>query len=268
MNALLWLLLWGLSGGNHTPPQHEYILISKYENIKGFVAADKIGNLYSIEKGVLHKHFPDNRIITYSQNQLGPVGVVDVSDPLTLVVLFRDFGHIALLDKNLSEKNVFGPGDFPFNDLPQMIATSSQNGFWAYFPNAGQLGKFNYQAVLQFQGVDFGMEYPELRDLFHLSHHQDRLFMAAPQGIYVFDHFAHLLFHIPHFQPYWFQVRGRQIFFMKEGSLVAYDFFLKKETVFLLPEKDVYSFFVKSSQVIYLQTPKALKKYQFTGSFY
>jgi hypothetical protein len=58
------------------------------------------------------------------------------------------------------------------------------------------------------------------------------------------------------------------LFYIDNDLLHVYDFFLKKEDVFLLPRKGVKKFLVKNSQSIYLQTEHALEYYHFSGKWY
>ncbi|TVQ16316.1 MAG: hypothetical protein EA361_04380 [Bacteroidetes bacterium] len=251
----------GTATGQHFTLDQEFI------HIRGMAGVDGLNNIYTVHNGVLDKHTPDGQVFTYSNRQAGPVTKVHFADPLNIMVFFQDFGHVVFLDKNLSEKNLIQGGMLHDADLPSVVCFSFKNGFWAWFPNAFQLSRFNLRGGLEVAGQDLSLEFPSLGRVNFMVEKDDQIFLAA-NGLWIFDLHANFIFRIPHIQTHHFQVIGNKVFYMGENKLYSYDFFLKQENVFLLPETKPESFFVKDSQTIFLQTRTSLKKFVVDGNLY
>jgi len=259
-----FLILFLLSGTIVAQP---FTFVAGFDDILGFVGADQLGSKYSIESGGLKKIAQTSKVYFYSNRQFGPVSSVDITDPLNILVFFADFGVIVLLDNNLAEKKIITPRQLHDHDLPTRICFSAKQGFWGYFPDAGKLTRFSFRPSIEVASENLSQLFGKVLRPHQLVESNDKLFLVD-NGIWVFDLFANYLFHVDHIQQSYVQVRGDKIFYQKEDTLYVYDFFLKQETLILLPEKGVKSFHVKNHQSIYLQTDQSLKLYLFAGELF
>lgn len=265
--GLAFLLLPVISFSQGDAGAQQFILKEEVAQIRGMAGADGLGNVYAVYNGMLSKYTPDGGIVTYSHRQSGPVTDVCFDDPLNVLVFFRDFGNVVLVDKNLSEKNRIQGRDLHPTDLPSAVCFSHKNGFWAWFPNAFQLLRFDFRGNAEVAGQDLSLEFPAMGQVKYMTEKDDQIFVAA-NGLWIFDLHANFIFRIPHIQTHHFQIIGEKVFYMSENKLYSYDFFLKQENVFLLPETKPESFFVKNNQVLYLQTQTSLKIFEFTGELF
>lgn len=247
--------------GIHTLWGQHFHLVEDLHHVKGFVGIDAMQNIYSLENGVLSKYGPKDEQVQYSNFQWGHITEVDVTDPLNIIVVFGDFGRVALLDRNLTQKNVLEGPFLQDSSLPGAICYSSKHGFWAFFPNTFTLARFNFRGEASVVSNDLSLTHPQMGEVAMIKESNDKLFLLA-NGIWVFDLHANFLFSIDHIQTEDFQVKGNNIFYIQDNVLYVYDFFVEKENVFLLPEKTVSSFFVKDSQTVFLQTDVSLKVFQ------
>ncbi len=245
----------------------QFTVVEEYQHIRGMTGVDPLDNIYAIQGGVLYKYTSGDQVLNYSNRQAGGNMQVYNADPLNILVFFPDFGQVVFLDKNLSEKNSIRGQSLHSSDLPAVVCFSQKNGFWAWFPHSFQLSRFDFHGQKEATSPDLSMEYPAMGDVKFMAEANDRVFVAA-NGIWVFDQHANFLFHIPHIQTHHFQVIGEKVFYLSDGKLYSYDFFLKKETVFLLPEKNPEAFFVRSNRILFLQTPTMLKKLEWQGRFF
>jgi len=244
----------------------DFVLVDEYKNIRGFAGVDKLGNIYSIENGILARFSPDGSQLTFGKRAFGPVTSADVSDPLNIIVFFGNFGHIVMLDKNLAEKRSFTAAGLMGNDIADVICHSAENGFWAYFPGVFQLIRFNDRGQQEITSTDLSLDHPQMGRVKYMQESNGRLFVAADQ-IMVFDRHTNFLFQIPEVNVSVLQVVEQNILYLRNSHLVVYDFFLQRENVFLLPESGVKNFFVKDDK-LFLQTEVSLKKFRFTGKFH
>src|SRR6476659_8841896 len=83
------------------PPENlkPLVIKGKYDYFK----ADNLNNVYMIKDDELIKYLPDGRFFRrYSNLKLGTITSVDVTNPLKILVYYRDFQQIIFLDNQLS----------------------------------------------------------------------------------------------------------------------------------------------------------------------
>jgi hypothetical protein len=64
---------------------------------------DILGNKYVIEQAKLTKFLPDSTIFVYQNKQLSQISFVDVSNPFGILLFYRDFNTVVILDENLAQ---------------------------------------------------------------------------------------------------------------------------------------------------------------------
>lgn len=227
-----------------------------------FLGLDALGRGFSLQDGVLQMHMAGALSFSYSNASLGPVTFADMADPLNILAFHGHFGQVVFLDRNLSVRQRV-PGTL---QPGAVVCQSNQDGFWAWYPAENQLVLHNHRGQIQLRSPDLSPTQHHPGEVVFMAEHQGRLFLAGT-GIWVYDLFATFLFHIPHIQAPFFQVIDRKILYLEHDQLKVYDFFLQQESVILLPEKGVESFFL-ADNLLYLQTGEALKKFHFNGNFY
>jgi hypothetical protein len=69
-----------------------------------FFTTDNIGNIYTVNGDQISKFSPNGDLLKiYSNKKLGKISSVDASNPLRIVVYYKDFARVVLLDSQLSE---------------------------------------------------------------------------------------------------------------------------------------------------------------------
>src|SRR3954471_3752167 len=64
---------------------------------------DNIGNIYTIKEDELIKYLPSGKFFArYSNLRLGNITYVDATNPLKLILYYRDFQQLVFLDNQLS----------------------------------------------------------------------------------------------------------------------------------------------------------------------
>lgn len=242
-----------------------FTLKSEQPVVGMFIGEDSFGHQYTIDRGVLLKTDLTGQHFTYSNRQYGNIFSVDITDPLNLLVFFRDFGVVVLLDNKLAEKKIYPPHLLHENDVASAAAHSSREGFWVYFPNVFRLSRYSNPPGVISQDLSLN---PGIgADVLFLKENNDRVFLMA-NHLMIFDVHANFLFSLQHIRTPLLQLKENKIFYLKDDQLCIYDFFLKKEDVFLLPESGIRNFFVKDESTIYLQIENTLRDYHFSGEFY
>jgi hypothetical protein len=106
-----------------------------------YLGFDPQQNQYAIEDNVLLKR-TKNQIVVYKNLELGKIDHVDFQNPLQIVVFYKEFNTIILLDNQLNEIKQI---DFNLNPtLIQLeaVGLSAQNQLWLFDGNNNRLGLY------------------------------------------------------------------------------------------------------------------------------
>lgn len=107
-----------------------------------FLGFDNQKNSYFIKNNTLIKNNPS---LTYQYNNLslGKITNVDFQNPLQIVVFYKNFNAVILLDNQLNEIKKI---DFNLESTPltiEAVALSSQNQIWIYDGISSKIGLYN-----------------------------------------------------------------------------------------------------------------------------
>lgn len=121
------------------------------------ISIDKLGNIYLINSGEIVKFDKKfNRIADYSNNLLGDIDFVDVSNPFRVMLYYRDFNRIVFLDSNLAElKSPLALDQLGAMDITA-VCYSISGGFWVYSNNTSQVFRFSERLQKELKGVELG----------------------------------------------------------------------------------------------------------------
>lgn len=124
----------------------EIILITQLETIAVecdfFLGFDNQQNTYSLKNNVLTKKSVSKKY-QYNNLSLGKITKVDFQNPLEIVVFYKNFNTVVLLDNQLNEIRKI---DYNLNPSPVIVeatALSSQNQIWIYDNISSKIGLHN-----------------------------------------------------------------------------------------------------------------------------
>lgn len=122
-----------------------------------FVGADELGNLFYMQNQVFYRK-SGQRIFSFSNVDLGAITTVDVGNPFKILLFYRDFNSVIILDNNLNElsQRLDFTDETQFNNV-LFVGNSSQNNIWLYADD-NKLHLYNYETLseeLQTQAMTF-----------------------------------------------------------------------------------------------------------------
>jgi hypothetical protein len=137
-----FLLVWGFAFGqnNLKPTFVDSITISSTE----WLGNDAYTDSYFITNNVLHKQSKQQNWV-YKNLALGKITKVDLLNPLQLVVLYKNFNAVVLLDNQLNEtgrilgNTIETPISFEFTGL------ASGNQFWFFDVFSQKIGLYQFK---------------------------------------------------------------------------------------------------------------------------
>ena len=201
----------------------------RVKTIKGDIIAftvDNLDNIYLLSSTNQVKKINANgdSVAIYNDvKKFGQATLIDVSNPLKVLVYYRDFATIVVLDRYLTVRNTI---DLRKHNIMQVqaIGQSYDNKIWVYDELENKLKKIDEDGTLL-------LETPDFRQLFDSEPVPQKIFdedkyvylYDSTQPVFVFDYYGALKnkILISHWQN--FKVAGKYIFGSGADKLYRYD---------------------------------------------
>jgi hypothetical protein len=109
----------------------------------GFVTGDVLGNIYIVKGSEVIKYNASGTFCcSFSDRTYGEITSIDVRDPLRILIFYKPFAIIRLLDNNLAEQSLIDLRKLDLAD-PLLVCTSEIQGTWVYDNATSRLYKFD-----------------------------------------------------------------------------------------------------------------------------
>jgi hypothetical protein len=188
------------------------------------IAVDELGNIYYLNDNSINKMNISGKLLaSYSNFSLGNISSFDVSDPLRILVFYKDFSSVLFLDNNLSIlRDPVSLDDLGIYDAGAVCA-SHRGGFWVFSQNNKQLLRFNSNLIQeQESAILFNSE--NLNDNIDLAELTNYLFLSfLSNGIMMFDSFGSFVKQIPVRDAICLHVNATNLYFVENNQLVLYN---------------------------------------------
>lgn len=197
--------------------------------IKGDILAftvDNLDNIYVLNsRNQLKKLGPNgDSIAVYNDvKKYGQVTLLDVSNPLKVLLYYRDFATVVVLDKFLNARNSI---DLRKQNILQAraIGQSYDNQIWIYDEVDNKLKKIDESGTLLQETPDFRLLLGQAASPIKIFDEDKYVYLYdSLKGVYVFDYFGALKNNImiDHWQN--FKVAGKYIFGSRSDTLFRYN---------------------------------------------
>lgn len=219
------------------------------------ISTDPIGNVYIATRNqlILVNRY-DTIFKTFSNLRLGTLTTLDASNPLKVLLYFRDQGKIQFLDNTASELSTpISLNNYSLEQSTQ-ACISFDNGFWVYLPSTFELIRFNQQLEISSRTKNI-QQLTGLNELdpIEMKEQSNLLYLNDPEaGLLVFDIFGAFVKKIPIYGIEKFQLFNDQLLYRKAGRLYIYNLSTYTETVHDFPDNNPPLDFDFSSSKIYL----------------
>lgn len=217
-------------------------IIDKQLTIKvklDFFTTDNIGNIYTIKEDELLKYLPSGKFFErYSNLQLGNITSVDASNPLKILVYYRDFQQVVFLDNQLSlNSDVVSLQNLGYEQT-ELVCASANNSFWIFNKQNNELIRFNESSKKVAATGNLKQVLQSNLNPNYLTENNGYVFLNCPEtGIYVFDIFGTFSKIISLKNLKNFQIAESIIYFTKDSSLCSYNYKTFEDACKLVPNK-------------------------------
>lgn len=148
---------------------------------------DKIGNYYLIEKSGEIRKYSADKVFLYSFRNFtnGNIASADVTNPHKILVFYKDFQFIQILDNTLSPISTINLNKSQFYSA---IASSNDGNIWLYNSLQNRLEKISYEGSEIDELPPFGPPFPGQISNSKMFERDNRIYIFDDQiGIMIFD---------------------------------------------------------------------------------
>lgn len=181
----------------------DYVLPLDFEyHIEGedfsLMDIDQVGNMYVVKnQRTLYKYNPDGILDKTFDSQLGGfIYSIDVSNPLYLLVYYRDATKIMLFDRNLAPLKEIDISRWTKNDITA-VSLSNNNQLWLYDAIDRKLLRYNIEGGRTLESSDlYGVTSLEL-SIKDIREYNNQVFLRNEQGqIIVLDNLGRFMYDV------------------------------------------------------------------------
>jgi hypothetical protein len=219
------LLLITLLGVFKAPAQSRLSLVSAVPLATSDFKVDNLGNIYAISAdGQLRKYTAaGDSIAAYNETRrYGALTTVDVTNPLRILLFYRDFMTVVALDRFLGRLYV--------SDLRQAqiiqastVAASYDNNFWVFDEQNAQLKRIGDQGQAVMTSDDFRQLFGESITPEEIVDQGGLVYLNdTARGIYVFDYYGGFKVKLSFKGLTGLRVFGKNIYGLLGGQLFSY----------------------------------------------
>lgn len=122
----------------------EEISVSLLEDVSNFIGIDNTNSIYYIKNNTLHKKTND-KLKVYANIHLGTITSVDITNPLKIVVFFKDFNAVVILDNELNELTDSINFTSLLNKNVAYVGTATNANLWLLSNDDNSLHIWNYK---------------------------------------------------------------------------------------------------------------------------
>lgn len=187
------------------------------------IEVDHLGYIYTIDGNELKKFSSEKELLSnFSDALLGEITSVDVSNPLRLLLFYKEFNQLLYLDQTLTP--IADPIDlYNYSDNEtQLCCDASSGGFWMYNKDDNQAFKISRQGEI-LNTSSLLTSYLKDTEPLKITEHQEKLHLLIPsQGLLILNKFGHFLQQIPLPGINDFGFKNQDILYLKNDTWYQY----------------------------------------------
>ena len=224
-----------------------------------FFVVDHWGNIIMVGNNEIQTfNSKGDKIASFSNSMLGEIATIDASNPLRLLVFYKEFNQVLFLDRNLAEIGTeIDLYEYSENET-ELLCSSPHGSFWTYNSidnqtvHISEFGKTINKSILL---SDFWES--TIPSSMHV--YANDLYLLYPEkGILILDQNGQFKkrISIPEIQN--FQVNQNSIIYAKQSGLYSFNALQKEDTLIYQFEKQEIQNVVIYDYKIYLSNKKSI----------
>jgi hypothetical protein len=193
-----------------------YSLLNTFEGKANLITIDNFGNFYSAGGNKVLKFSPDGKYLyPYEEFKYGKVGMVDVNNPMKILVFFPDFSTVVTLDKFLSPLTTYNFFALGYQNI-SAVASSTDGKLWFYDNIDFKLKKIDETGKVFLESQPLNLLLEETPNPNYITERENKVYINDPEmGVLVFDVFGSYSKTIP--------IKGLQKFQVLQDQVISFD---------------------------------------------
>lgn len=255
MKWTIYLLLF-VSATLYSQDSLKAVLIEKTPlKVQSIVGTDNFDAKYYIDNNIFHKK-DDNQTINFSAVQLGEIASADIYNPLKMVLFYRDFNTVIILDNRLADIFKF---DFnrlqPFRNVTH-VSVGFDNTIWIFNLDIQQLQLFDYKSnQVRVSAL------PVQSNVVDMASNYNYAWLMTENYIYKYSYFGSMLYKIKNDGFTAIEEHNDDVVLQKGNLLYFLNDKTEKIVPIILPELLIKQFFV-TGETLYIYDSEILYKFQ------
>lgn len=227
------------------------------------VVIDNLGNLYGVRGSeVLRFDAKCAQLYRHSDLMMGRIDHIDASNPLKILLFYRDFSKVVFLDNTLTPTQ----GSIDLRPLGLSLAaqacTSFDNGMWVFDAVSYRLVRFNQHMQVSNEVPNIDLITGSRINPMAMMESADRLYVYdAKVGLFIFDVFGTFMRSLPHTGADQFIAYGDLLMFRHGNRVEAIDLDRLHESAFELGTESVTGFDARKG-VLAVINPLQVQRYR------
>ncbi|PNQ73932.1 hypothetical protein C1T31_06300 [Hanstruepera neustonica] len=224
-------------------------------DVSQIIGIDNFGTEYFLKNNIFYKKTTDNTI-NYSNVQLGNLTTVNTFNPLKLVLFYKDFNTVIILDNRLAEvyKIDFNSTQ-PYKNITH-VSIGNDNTIWTFNQDLQQLQLYDYKAKLV-----RATTLPVVSNVLDLTSNYNYCWLLTENYLYKYSYFGSLLFKIENKGFSKLSESNDNIILNQGNALFYLDDKTQKITPVKTPELLINQFLV-TAETLYIYDSKILHEFQ------
>ena len=189
-------------------------------------SVDALGNLYILSKNDQLKKVDvkgDSVAVFNAVKRYGQLYSIDVTNPLKILLYYKDFGTVLTLDRFLSVRNTL---DLRRQSIFQVkaVGLAYDNNIWVFDEQDGRLKRLAEDGKLILATNDLRLIFDTLPSPDFITDQDGLVYLYdTNRGVYLFDYYGALKSRIPFTGWRDFMVAAKTIYGRKENEMLKYE---------------------------------------------
>ncbi len=188
------LLLSGMCGFSQQPAADS--VFTRTKSIPGVYTdftIDNLGNIYLVNQNGQVKKLTaagDSVAVFNNVRQYGKIYLMDVTNPLKLLLYFKDFGTILILDRFLNTRATVDLRRLQMFQV-KAIGQSYDNNIWVFDELESKLKRIGEDGRILDQSTDFRLLFDSTPSPQYIIDQNKQLYLYdSTKGVYIFDYYG------------------------------------------------------------------------------
>jgi hypothetical protein len=199
-------------------------LINTYAVKANSISVDNFGNFYTVSNNKVLKFGSDGKYLyPYEEFRYGKIGMLDVTNPMKLLVYYPDFSTVVALDRFLSPLTTYNFFNLGYQNITA-IGSSIDGRLWFYDNVDFKLKKIDESGTIFRESQPLNVILEKAPNPDFIIERDNQVYVNDPElGILVFDFFGSYNKTIPLKGLHRFQIVQQQVVYQDNYQLKSYN---------------------------------------------